>query len=282
MPCAAKRLRFGAVRANLRSPMSPARSSSAGPSASDSRVPQREFRLLTWNIHKGVGGTDRVHDIVRIIACLEHLAADIILLQEVAQDMPRLRHEDQVGRLTEGLQMHAAFRSEHRFSSGHYGNLVLSRFPIAAVHHCDLTIGRRKKRGCVQAQITVPFEGHQRTLLVHNLHLGLAGLERVRQLERLMAWDELVRHERQTPLIVAGDLNDVWASLGKQLLEPHGLQRAGQLKNSFPAALPLRPLDGIFFRGHLDVVRTHVAATRLARSASDHRPVVTDFLIRLH
>jgi endonuclease/exonuclease/phosphatase family metal-dependent hydrolase len=78
---------------------------------------------------------------------------------------------------------------------------------------------------------------------------------------------------------LGGDLNDVWGSLGPKHLEPAGFKRAGALVRSFPAAVPLRPLDGVFFKGGIDEIRAGVLATRLARSASDHLPLVADFRV---
>jgi len=82
-------------------------------------------------------------------------------------------------------------------------------------------------------------------------------------------------HHR-TPVILGGDLNDVWGSLGKRYLLPAGFSRAGKLINTFPAALPLRPLDGIFLRGDLHSRHVAVPTSRLARQASDHLPLVAD------
>jgi endonuclease/exonuclease/phosphatase family metal-dependent hydrolase len=81
---------------------------------------------------------------------------------------------------------------------------------------------------------------------------------------------------RDTPIVVGGDFNDVWASLGKRFLEPAGFVRAGKLLPTFPAALPLRPLDGLWIRGGISVVSAHPVRTGLATSASDHLPIVAD------
>jgi endonuclease/exonuclease/phosphatase family metal-dependent hydrolase len=135
-----------------------------------------ELRVLSWNIHKGVGGRDRRYNLERTVSVLRHYAADVVLLQEVAQGIPRLGHHNQAELLTEALGYHFAFSAEHQFKVGGYGNLVLSRFPIAEQRHIDLTIGWRKRRGALQCHIMVPVTAEtHRPLVVHNLHLGLAG-----------------------------------------------------------------------------------------------------------
>ncbi|HKO89574.1 MAG TPA: endonuclease/exonuclease/phosphatase family protein [Polyangiaceae bacterium] len=239
------------------------------------------IRVVTWNIHKCVGGTDGRYSPRRIIDCLAGYDAKILLLQEVARGIPRLGGEDQVAILSEGLGMHAAFHPEHCFKAGYYGNLILSAYPLSHIEHIDLTIGWRKVRGAIQGHVRIPIGEHRRTVVVHNLHLGLAGSERAQQLSRFVESDSFNHLHASTPLIVAGDLNDLWGSLGPRFLAPQRLQRAGTLRNTFPAALPLRPLDGIFFRGSVRLRHFEVGSTRLAKTASDHRPLIADFEVSM-
>src|SRR5664279_2425739 len=92
------------------------------------------FRVVSWNIHKGIGGADRRYRLERIIEVLQLLAPDVALLQEVAEDMPRSGFHDQPSALAEALGMkHLAFGPEHRFKMGGYGNAILSRWPLSDV-----------------------------------------------------------------------------------------------------------------------------------------------------
>lgn len=234
---------------------------------------------MSWNIHKGVGGVDRRYDLDRTITVLKHYDPDVILLQEVAQGVRSLRRHDQVELLVQALGLYAAFYPEHRYQVGAYGNLILARWPIFDPTHLDLTIGRRKKRGMVQAHIRTHINKRQRTLVVHNVHLGLAGRERGLQLDRFVSSQPLRQLHQSTPIIVGGDLNDLWGSLGSKYLVPSGFERAGTLTNTFPSALPLRPLDGLFFRGGLTLTHYEVARSKLARTASDHLPICADFAL---
>lgn len=236
------------------------------------------LRLLTWNIHKGIGGVDRRYDIVRVVELIRALDADVLLLQEVSEDMPRSKFHDQAELLSEALGMpHLAYHRQHRFSMGGYGNAILSRWPLSDVHEVDLTIGARKKRGVLQARMRVRLPNDEtRSVVLHNMHLGLAGSERARQLERFLASTAFRRLHHGTPVVLAGDLNDLWGSLGPRFLIPAGFQRAGNLANTFPAVFPMRPLDGIFVRGDVRVHATHTCRTQLARQASDHLPLVAE------
>jgi len=237
------------------------------------------LRVVTWNIHKGIGGVDRRYRLDRTSEVLLSLNADIVLLQEVADGMPSCGWDNQLDELSESLELpHVAYGAEHRFRVGGYGNAILSRFPLTDSARIDLTIGRRKRRGLVQTRVHAKLEdgAHTRSVVVFNLHLGLSGAERATQLERFLACHPFAHLHHDTPLVVGGDFNDVWASLGPRFLEPAGLSRAGKLQPTFPAALPLRPLDGLWIRGSVSVVSAHPVRNTLSRAASDHLPIVAD------
>lgn len=237
------------------------------------------LRVVTWNIHKGIGGVDRRYRLDRISELLASLEPDIALLQEVAEGMPSCGMDNQLEELAETLELrHTAFGAEHRFRVGGYGNAILSRFPVTDSARIDLTIGRRKRRGLVQTRVHAKLDdgAHTRSVVVFNLHLGLSGVERATQLERFLACHPFAHLHRDTPLIVGGDFNDVWASLGPRFLEPAGLTRAGKLQPTFPAALPLRPLDGLWYRGSMQLHTAHPVRSTLSRAASDHLPIVAD------
>ena len=53
------------------------------------------MRLLSYNIHKGIGGRDRRYDLQRIIGVIEEENPDLICLQEVDHKVRRCRFHDQ-------------------------------------------------------------------------------------------------------------------------------------------------------------------------------------------
>lgn len=235
------------------------------------------LRIVTWNLHKGIGGVDRRYDLDRVIDALVEQDPDICLLQEVAAGMPSSRFQDQADLLSEALEMpHLVYGPEHRFRVGGYGNAILSRYPLTDFHHGDLTIGWRKKRGFVSARTHLRRDGHTRSLVLFNLHLGLAGSERAAQIARFLQAHPFARLQGRTPIVVAGDFNDLWGSLGPRFLLPAGFSRAGNLSNTFPAALPMRPLDAVFVRGDVRARACVCRNTQLTRTASDHLPLVAD------
>ena len=86
------------------------------------------FRLMTYNIHKGIGGVDRRYRPERIIEVVEHCQPDILLLQEVDDGVPRSRLDRQVDTLGEALgYAHRAYQHNVSLRRGFYGNAILSR-----------------------------------------------------------------------------------------------------------------------------------------------------------
>ena len=235
------------------------------------------FRLITYNIHKGIGGLDRRYCPERIVETLADCRPDVVLLQEVDDGVPRSDRHRQVDLLGDALALpHRAFQANVKLPEGVYGNAILSRFPLARVEHVDLTVPLKKRRRALVAHCRLPFE-HAERLLVCNLHLGLAGFERKMQLRRLLRSGALVHHH-PIPVIAAGDFNDVYGTLCRRVMRPAGFDVVGRLK-TFPALLPLRGLDRVFFRGGLRLVRSYAARTPLTRHASDHLPIVAEFEI---
>ena len=236
------------------------------------------LRLITYNIHKGIGGVDRRYRPGRIIETLARYDPDIVLLQEVDDGVPRSHRDRQVDLLGDALDLrYRAFQANVALRIGAYGNAILSRFPLADVEHVDLTVPMKKRRRALVAHCRVPVEGHTRRLLISNLHLGLAGFERKIQLRRFLKRGTVAHAHHHTPLIAAGDFNDFFSNLGKGLLQPAGFAPAGRQVRTFPAALPLRSLDRIYFRGDLRLVRCFASHTGMARQASDHLPLVAEF-----
>jgi endonuclease/exonuclease/phosphatase family metal-dependent hydrolase len=235
-----------------------------------------QVSVVTWNIHKMIGGLDRRYRPERVLEVLRHYGPDFVFLQEVDEGAARSNHHRQVDLLGDALGLrHRVYSVTHRLRRvGHYGNAILSRWPLDDVHHIDLTIGTRKRRGAIYARARVRAGAHSRTVGLYNLHLGLAGSERHRQLQRFLGCDPFAGLHERTPVVLAGDFNDLWGTLGPRLLVPAGFRRAGDLVNTFPAYMPLRPLDAIYVRGSLEVLRASPSRMRLARSASDHLPLV--------
>ncbi len=237
------------------------------------------MRLVSYNIHKGIGGSDRRYRLERIVDVLTALDADFLCLQEVTVDLPRTHGHDQATLL--GLHfapMVAAFQQNVHWRVGGYGNLVLSRWPLQERHRIALQFGQKKPRG---AQLLVA-DTPDGPLRFTNWHLGLSERERHWQLQHLLAHPTF-RDTDAHPTLLTGDSNDWRNTLGKKLLQPRGFTQAtsppGRFR-SFPAALPVLSLDKVFHCGRVVVEAAHLVRSKAARQASDHLPLVVDFRLR--
>mgnify|MGYP003378503617 CR=1 FL=1 len=110
------------------------------------------------------------------------------------------------------------------------------------------------------------------------MHLGLAQYERRIQVENFVECHPLHGLHRETPVVIGGDLNDVWNSLAGWLA-PHGFAGVDRRPRTFPAWAPMRALDGIYVRGALRFDALVRGETDLAKQASDHRPLIADVVL---
>jgi endonuclease/exonuclease/phosphatase (EEP) superfamily protein YafD len=99
------------------------------------------------------------------------------------------------------------------------------------------------------------------------------------QVQKLMAWDHIKHVHHETPAIIGGDFNDVWSSLARRFMLPYGYQSVLRTSRTFPAIMPMRGLDAIYYRGDILLQASYVGHSLLARQASDHLPLVADFQI---
>jgi len=235
------------------------------------------FRVITYNIHKGIGGVDRRYRPERIVETIEHYGPDIVFLQEVDDGVPRSEHHCQVEMLALGMGFrYHAYQRNVRLKSGYYGNAILSRFPLTQVDSIDLTVPLKKRRQALVVSSRLRSQGHSRTIVLANVHLGLAGYERKMQLRHLLNHPVRAHHHATSPILVGGDFNDVWGTLGKRIMLPAGFASTGGEIRTFPATMPLRSLDRLFVRGEIVTHRAFAGRTRLAREASDHLPLIVD------
>lgn len=244
------------------------------------------FRLATYNIHRAIG-VDRRFRPQRIAQILKDHEPDIVLLQEVDEGVPRSREMNLARELASeiGLQ-HFALGHNVSLRKGWYGNATLSRYPIARERNIDLTIGRRKRRGCQHTTIQVEkIRGHTHRLEVFNLHLGLSARERQRQAGLLARSHEMSMLEAGQACILGGDFNDWRSMLRAYFVEGLAFHcatdrttRTGpRAIKTYPSFSPRGGLDRVYFRGPLKVIGAYRCRHRESKVASDHRPLIIEF-----
>ncbi|MBA3393974.1 MAG: endonuclease/exonuclease/phosphatase family protein [Deltaproteobacteria bacterium] len=241
------------------------------------------LKVLSYNIHKCIGGVDRKYDPSRIVDVIRKLDVDILMLQEVDAGVTRSRGDKQCDLLGEelGLPYRTWYPNVNVRGGGQYGNAVLSRYPLIESSNLDLTCRFKKARSALHAVLRVRHDDVDRTIHVFNMHLGLARYERKLQLQMFLDSHPFAHLHHETPIIVGGDLNDVYGGLG-DLLAPVGFRGIERRPLTFPAWGPVRALDAIFVRGDLDFMRLARCDTDLATRASDHRPIVAEIRLRPH
>lgn len=233
------------------------------------------MRVATYNVHAWVGGDGR-YDPQRCLAVLAELAPDVVGMQEVTlldadagQGAPlevRVHHTE--ARLAGATGMTVVSGPTMRREAASFGNLLLSRYPVLAVRRHDISTRDREPRGVLD--VTLDVHGQRERVLV--CHLGLNAAERTRQVQQVV---ELLSQPPGAPAILLGDLNQ-WFPWWGPARPLNALFGGHPLRRSFPARMPLLPLDRIFVRPGRRVQRVVAHRSRLSRQASDHLPVYAD------
>jgi endonuclease/exonuclease/phosphatase family metal-dependent hydrolase len=238
------------------------------------------MRVLSYNIHKGIGGRDRRYKPERVLAAIAVEEPDLICLQEVDSNVRRSRFHDQPTMFADllgeklGLRQHV-YQMNVPIGDGGYGNLILSRYPLDTHSNVCLRRGRRKPRGAQVIVVNTPSG----PLRLVNWHLGLAEKERHWQVRKLLS-DQNFCNGDSLPSLIVGDFNDWRNTLAAGPFTEYGYRKLTwppKEFRSFPAYMPLGALDKAFARGALILDRAKVARNRITREASDHLPLVVDF-----
>jgi endonuclease/exonuclease/phosphatase family metal-dependent hydrolase len=242
-----------------------------------------QFTLLTLNIHHGFSALKRRFILAELREAVHAVSADVVCLQEVlgaheprsrrGADWPAVPHYEFIA---DTLWPQHAYGRNAVFPEGHHGNAVLSKFPIAHWRNHDVSVASAEARGMLWCVLDVP--GRARELHVVCVHLGLREAHRRLQLEALCGLlDEHVPAD--APLLVAGDFND-WRVRADAILARCGLHEVfaavnGRPARTFPARLPLLPLDRVYAR-NIASARPRVLSGRPWSHLSDHAPLLVD------
>ncbi len=90
------------------------------------------IRIISFNIHKGVGWLTRKSTITQIHTHLREQNPDIIFLQEVRGSQFEL--------IAAEIWPHFSYGKNAVYQKGHHGNAILSKFPIHYSKNIDLTM----------------------------------------------------------------------------------------------------------------------------------------------
>ncbi len=224
----------------------------------------RPLAVGSYNIHRCYG-TDGRYLPERIVEIVRNLACDVVGLQEVDKRF-LAGGSGQRDFIARQLDMTAVGGANYEDRRARYGTVLLTRLPVQRVRSLNLTVRNLPPRDAVIADLELE---PRLPLRVAVAHLGLRLAERRLQVRHLLhALDDLPGD----PLtVVMGDFNE-WKG-GGALRELNRRLGSVHLPRTFPARLPLLPLDRIWVWPPTGLRRLSVYATPIARLASDHLPL---------
>ncbi|MEU6671175.1 endonuclease/exonuclease/phosphatase family protein [Streptomyces sp. NPDC046727] len=254
----------------------------AGPG---SAVPPVPLRVATYNIHAGAG-EDNVFDLDRTAAAIRELDADVIGLEEVDVHWgARSDYTDEARELAGRLHMRVFFAPIYDLPPAtadgdrrRYGVAILSRHPLRDAENHEITRLSTQTPDPVPApapgfaEVTVKVRGAR--VHVYATHLDYRADPSVRRTQVDDMLDVLA--EDSGPKVLLGDFNAepdapelarLWGRLTDAA--PHG-------GKTYPATDPVKRIDLVTVSPDVTVTGTRESGT----TASDHRPVVADLLLR--
>ncbi len=223
------------------------------PPAVKSRPLGDRLRIVSFNVHSGKGDDGRV-DLGRLSQIIGD--CDIAGLYEVRSEWFQ-RDTNQAAQVAQHLQLGSVFvATERHWWREHFGNALLSRTELQAVHRIPLP-GTRGK--AFRNAILAHFPWRNQTLHVLAVHVDRED-DRQTQLELITA----LFLSLEAPAILMGDLN---SPVGDPALAPllNDPEIRSPLHDALARGLPADNIDWIFTRG-----LTTIAAELQENDGSDH------------
>lgn len=232
----------------------------------------RTLRVMTYNVHVGVG-MDKRNDLARIAEVIRRERPDLVGLQEVDRGVERTKRVDQIAELARMTGMEYAFAPNLSYQGGWYGVAILSRHPILSIDHRRfLHLREAERRGMLRVEVRVGG----RAVSFVTTHLDYQHDDnRLYETRQLLGALGAVRGS----LVVAGDFNDEPGGSSRRLMLTRftdAWDAAGSGPGlTYPADKPSKRIDYLFAGPGLKVRRAWVPETQ----ASDHLPLVADLEI---
>ena len=226
------------------------------------------LRVLCYNIHHAEG-VDGKLDLPRIARIILSVKPDLVALQEVDQNTKRTGQVDQAAELSRLTKMKSIFGSNIDFQGGHYGNVILSRFPIIQKKNLHLpNVDSGEQRGVLESVIKVS-EDQSIFFLATHLDHRRPDEERLASAKFI---NQMIDSHDSNPAILAGDFNDVPDSPTLKEIGKLWVRTNTDIAPTIPAAKPIRQIDYILVRPkkRWKVIESKVLDEDVA---SDHRAI---------
>jgi endonuclease/exonuclease/phosphatase family metal-dependent hydrolase len=233
---------------------------------------------MTYNVHRCLGVDGRL-DVARIAEVIAADEPDIVALQELDVGRARTRGIDQAHEIAERLGMRSRFHPALNVEGELYGDAILTALPERLKKAGPLPgyppLPQLEPRGAVWAAIDM--DGTE--LQVVNTHLGLLAREQASQVEALLGPGWL--RGAGEAVILLGDFNATSGSTPYRRIVEHLLDAQKRLPGrslpTFPSMFPMLRIDHIFVGRAVAVRRIWTSSSPLARTASDHLPLIMEF-----
>lgn len=226
--------------------------------------------VSSYNIHKAVG-TDMRRDPARIVQVICEIGADIVALQEVDRRFGDRRGVLDADNLREQTGLAPVTLTDRLGEKAHgwHGNLLLLRNATVESARA-VTLPGLEPRGAIIADVVLAGQ----RLRIIAAHLGLLHQSRLLQARFL---SKEVEAGDGRPTLVMGDFNEWRLGAGCSLMPLRrglrAVKRSASTIASFPALMPVLPLDRIIGCRQADLYDLRAHDSALARKASDHLPI---------
>ena len=227
---------------------------------------------------------DRQRSEARIAEVIAEMSVDVVALQELDLGRRRSAGVDQTRIIAKQLGWQSHFHPAMRRNEEHYGNAIVSRHRLTFRRAVELP-GKppffcRENRAAIEAEV----ETNLGNVHIINTHLGLGWRERFVQAQLFTSAERRRTIAGDTPLILLGDFNSLCGSrpyrtLNRHLRDVRTLIHAARSIRTFPTRFPVFGVDHIFVNGALQPLSVTVHRSPLARVASDHFPLVGEFVL---
>lgn len=223
----------------------------------------KELRVLTWNIHHGVGEDGKL-DLARIAKTITDHHPDVVLLQEVDKNCTRSGQIDQAAELARLTQLKFVFGKAMDLQGGEYGQAILATADLA-----NLAVHPLPSSGEPRIAVSAILDSRLGKITVASVHLDYADEARQHAQAQVCAAALLASPH---PVILAGDFNAKpdTRTLANFAQAPWMIVPKDGPAATHPAAKPTTEIDYIILRG-LQAVKPATVVAEAA--ASDHRPV---------
>lgn len=241
-------------------------------------------RIMTYNVHRCVGVDGRL-DVSRVAAVIAAAKPDVVALQELDVGRARTHGIDQAHAIASELGMHFHFHAALRVAEEQYGDAILTTAPLTLRKAGALPTSPAVRGLEPRGALWVSVELDDAEVQIVNTHLGLVPHEQRAQADALVTPAWMAHPDCTDPALLVGDFNAtsqhaVYRTIATRLADAQlAVRKPGRTLRTFPSRMPMLRIDHVFASRSVKVKACHTPDDALARSASDHLPLVVDFKV---